>query len=169
MSMLKLDILTILLVVLALLLTGCSTTSNTGPSNGDGAFYGWPGWTGNYQERNERFTVNYDPGKLPGPWLYIIDQVWLDVQACVGLAPPDPKLVIEYVAQSNMPLIDGSLQVTAYINYDTRYIRITDYDLQQNQSNHLRHEFVHYLLWWAQVPQSDLNTHNSQFYAECQV
>lgn len=164
----QLDILTILMVILALLLTGCGTPGSSG-SNGNGAYYDWPGWTGKSQESNRRFVINYDPATIPGPWLYIVDQVWRDVQQCTGIAASDPGLVIEYVPASQMPVIpDIQQSVVAYITYDDRYIRVVDYDLQ-NQSNHLRHEFVHYILWWAGVPQRDLDNHNSPFYKECLV
>lgn len=165
--MLKLDILTILLVALALLLSGCGLKSTGNPS--DGAYYNWPGWTGSWKERNERFTINYGPDDEPGaPWLPVVDKVWLDVQACMGVSDPDPRLIIEYMSDSNMPFTYSGLRSGAYISYDNRYIRVLYLDIHLD-SNYLRHELVHYLIWRTGASEHDLSTHNSQFYAECQV
>jgi hypothetical protein len=167
--MLKLDTLTILLVLLALLLTGCgSILEGVAHGASEEEKNDWPGWTGNLQESNERFTVNYNRIDTPGPWMFMVDQVWRDVQTCVGIAAPDPHLIIEYMPLSQLPITDEGKQVFGYIIYKHRYIRLNDNDMWSANYS-LRHEFVHYLLWYAGVPQRDLDTHNSPFYEGCQL
>lgn len=158
------------ILLACLLLSGCGSVLE---GAAHGAAYdeteSWPEWTGNSEEENQRFTVNYDRNVTPGPWLYLIDEIWRDVQACVGIAAPDPHLTIEYVPLSQLPITDAGFQVYAYITYRSRYIRVVDHDLPSIDGNNLRHEFVHYLLWYAGVPQDDLDNHNSPFYEECRI
>ena len=162
----QLDILTLLVVLLALLLTGCGVDTGSDAHADESA--NWPDWTGEWQERNDRFTLNYDPVRKPGPWMAVVDQIWLDVQTCVGIAAPGPGLTVEYVPLAQLPITEAGNQVGAFINYKDRYVRVHDEDLSAG-GNHLRHELVHYLLWWAGSSQHDLATHNSQFYDECLV
>jgi len=133
-------------LLLILLLSGC------GVDDGDDFSGEYEGWTGEWVEKNDNFTVNYDES-IEGPLLETIEQVWLEVQACVGLPTP-AGIVIEY---------SNDLPNNMYGYYIGGYIRIEEKDVLHNHTT-LRHEFIHAIqVYWA-LPRPD---HDSPFFTDC--
>jgi len=145
-------------LLIILLLSGCGVEDESS---------GYPGWSGKIVEQNEKFTLAYDTAVIKGPLMEEIEQVWLDVQTCIGVPMPDPMLIIEYTPLATLP-IDKKTgdQLIGYITYNARYIRIFDGD-PLFYNNTLRHELVHWIEKQLGVSKYDLDNHTSQFYLDC--
>ena len=147
-----------ILYSLLIVLTGCGIETNEPVEKFDADNAGK--WSGEWVERNDNFTVNYDPGVIDGPLLENIERVWLEVQTCIGI-PTVAGLVIEYT-----PTNEIQTGYRGYIIYGEKYIRIREFDTELDDAT-LRHEFVHWILKQAGTSSEDLTGHNSDFYSEC--
>jgi len=143
----------LILVAFVLFLTGCGSESSSELPDDV------PQWSGKWVEKNDNFTVSYD-SSIEGPLLETIEQVWLEVQACVGI-PDKAGLIIEYTPQSQ--IYKGRY---GYIIYNKKYIRVRNADRYLDDKT-LRHEFVHWLLWQVGTPSVDQDNHNSPFFEIC--
>ena len=145
------------LIIALAVLTGCGHVEESSDRAGQ---------SGEAVEQNERFTLVYTD-VIEGPIMEEIEQEWLEVQTCIGVAMPDPELTIEYVPLSEMPVSQYGWNMSGYIKYKPRYIRVNNDDRRTNYA--LRHEFVHWILYQLGESDYDLENHLSPFYVECLV
>ena len=138
-----------ILIAAVLVLTGCADPEDP-PRDG---------WSGDWVEKNDTFTVNYDTNLVTGPLLEMIQEQWLEVQTCMGL-PSRIKVVIEYVTEAEIPA-----GLRGYINYKPAYIRLRNVDLELLNRT-LRHEFIHWILHKVDPNQ---DTHESPYFLECTI
>ena len=153
------EVLRVRALVLVLILAGCGDVGDYISNDLDNG-EDWPGWSGNYVEKNDQFKVNYNPDEIDGKIMGTIEMIWLEVQTCMGVSMPNAGLIIEYTPGSKIPNpYDG------YIIYQDGYIRVDEDDWGYHWT--LRHEFIHWILWELGTSLLDLNTHNSNYYDWC--
>lgn len=118
--------------ILAVLLSACGSPD--------------PGFNTDYeppkpQETSTNFELWYDES-LSEPFIDRLEENWLDVQACVGIAAPAQsyKVTVKYIARENMPYPIG-----VYF-YNQKKILVDEFYITPEWDFVVRHEMIHHLL-----------------------
>lgn len=93
------------------------------------------------QETSTNFELWYDES-LSDPFVKRLEENWLDVQTCVGIAAPKQsyKLTIRYIPRENMPVDIGVYY------YREHKILVDEFFITPEWDFVVRHEMIHHLL-----------------------
>ncbi len=119
-------------------------------------------WSGIITEQSDHFILTYDKEKFPKSQLERVEQLWVEIQTCVGISIDisDKPLIIEYTELGKVPQ-----KFLGYIYWRERYTVI-----YENASNSVdKHEMLHYLLYLIGTPDTDNHNHTGPIWDKCPI